>query len=68
MYPIYSVNLADQPPNITNAKSRILLNVDFSNAVSGPTGSNERTICYVVVVSRCALLYEPSKNKITEIN
>ena len=66
MYPIYSVDLTDQPP--TNVKSNIVLHVDFNKSVSDPKGSNEATICYIVVVSHCMLRYEPDKNKITEIN
>jgi hypothetical protein len=68
MYPIYSVDLTDQPQNISNIKSNIVLHVDFNKAVSDPTGSDEGTVCYIVVVSNCLLRYEPDKNKITQVN
>jgi len=41
----YSVDLTDQPENISNVKSNIVLHVDFSKAVSDPSGSDEGTIC-----------------------
>jgi len=68
MYPTYSVDLTDQPQNISNVKSNIVLHVDFNKTVSNPTGSDEGTICYIFVVSNCMLRYEPDKNKITQVN
>ena len=68
MYPIYSVDLAMQPENISNVKSNILLHADFNKAVSDPSGSAEGTICYTIEVSNCLLHYETAKNKITQIN
>ena len=68
MYQIYSVDLTDQPPIITNVISNVILHVDFNKAVLYPKGSNEGTICYIIVVSHCILRYEPDKNKATEIN
>ena len=67
MYPIYSVDLTMQPRDISNVKSNILLNVDFNKDVSEPSGADEGTICYIVVVSNCLLYYEPDRNKITRI-
>jgi hypothetical protein len=65
MYPINSVDLTDQPQNISSVKSNIVLHVDFNKNVSNPTGSDEGTIRYIVVVSNCLLRYEQDKNKIT---
>jgi len=68
LYPIYSVDLTNQPESISNVKSKIILHVDFNKTVSAPSGSNEGTICYIVVVSNCMLHYKPAKNKITQVN
>ena len=68
MYPIFSVNLMEQPQNISNVKSNIILHVDFNETVKDPDESGEGTICYIVVVSDCLLRYEPDKNKITQVN
>ena len=38
MYPIYNVNLMEQPQNISNVKRNIILHVDFNEAVKNPTG------------------------------
>jgi hypothetical protein len=62
MYPIYSIDLSEKLENISNVKSNIMLHVDFNKAV--PDG----TICYIVIVSSCLLRYEPSKNKIAQVN
>ena len=56
-----------QPRDISNVKSNILLNVDFNKDVLEPSGADEGTICYIVVVSNCLLYYEPDRNKITRI-
>jgi hypothetical protein len=66
LYPIYSVDLSDQPKRISDAKSNIILNVDFNKVVPTLTGTDEGTVCYIIVVSRYLLLYEPIKNRITE--
>jgi len=58
--------LSDQPKRISDAKSNIILNVDFNKAVSAPSGTDEGTVCYIVVVLKYLLLYEPIKNRITE--
>jgi hypothetical protein len=68
MYPIYSVNLTNQPKNISNLKSNILLHVNFNKSVPLPSGSDETTICYIVLFSDCLLHYEPDENKIAQIN
>ena len=68
MYPIYSIDLTDQPQSISNVKSNILLNVAFNKTVSNRSGSDEGTICCIIVVSNCLLRYEPDKNKITQVN
>jgi len=68
MYPIYSVDLTNQPECISNAKSKITLHVNFNKPVSPPGGANEGTICYIVVVSNCMLHYETAKKKITKID
>jgi len=68
MYPIYSIDLSEQPQNITNVKSNIMCHVDFNKTVPDPTGSDEGTICYIVIVSNCLLRYEQDKNKITQVN
>ena len=68
MYPIYSVNLMEQPQNMSNVKSNIILHVDFNENVKDPDESGEGTICHIVVVSDGLLRYEPNKNKITKVN
>jgi hypothetical protein len=68
MYPIFSVDLTDQPQNISSVKSNIVLHVDFKKTVSDPTGSDEGTVSYIFVVSNSLLRYEPEKNKITHVN
>jgi len=65
-YPIYSLDLSDQPKRISDAKSNIILNVDFNKTVPAPSGTDDGTVCFVVVVSKYLLLYEPIKNRITE--
>jgi hypothetical protein len=60
--------LSDQPQAISDAKSNIILHAEFNKPVSAPGVNEEGTVCYIVVVSNCVLLYEPAKNKITEKN
>ena len=66
LYAIYSVDLTDQLKRISDVKSNIILHVDFNKDVPAPTGTNEGTVCYVIVVSKYLLFYEPVKNRITE--
>jgi hypothetical protein len=68
MYPIYSIDLSDQPRNISNVKSDIMLRVNFSKPIPALTGTEEGTTCYIILISNCSLLYEPAKNKIIEKN
>ena len=65
-YPIYSINLTEQPKRISDVKSNIILNVDFNKAIPAPTGTDEGTVCYVIAVSKYLFLYEPIKNIIIE--
>jgi hypothetical protein len=66
IYPIYSIDLTDQPKSISDAKSNIVLHIDFNKDVPAPTGTDEGTVCYVIVKTKNLLLYEPIKNRITE--
>jgi hypothetical protein len=66
LYPIYSIDLIDQPRRISDVKSNIILHADFNKNIPEPTGSNDETVCYVIVVSKSLLLYEPIKNRIAE--
>jgi hypothetical protein len=66
LYPIYSIDLTDQPKRISGMKSNIILHVDFNKEVAPPTADNEGNICYVIVVSKYLLIYEPVKNRIAE--
>ena len=65
MYPIYGVDLTIQLQNISDIKCNIILKFGFNEEVPDPSGSNEGTICYIVLVSYCLLLYKPAKSKIT---
>ena len=65
-YPIYSTDLTDQPKRISDAKINIILSVDFNKSVPAPSGTDEGTVCYIIVVSKYLLLFEPIKNRITE--
>ena len=67
LYPIYSIDLTDQPRKISDVESNIILHVDFNKAVPTRTGTDEGNVCYIIVVSKNLLLYEPIKNKISEI-
>jgi hypothetical protein len=66
LYPIYSIDLIHQPLRISDVKSNIILHVDFNKQIQEPTGSDEGTVCYVFVVPKYLLLYEPIENLITE--
>ena len=67
-YPIYSIDLAEQPRKFSDVKSNIILHVDFNKTIPAPTETNEGTVCYIIVVSKNLLLYEPIKNRIAEKN
>jgi hypothetical protein len=68
MYPIYSVDLTNQPEKMSGSKKKIMLHVDFSKAVSPLiSGTNEGTTWYIALLSDCILHYEPVKNKITQV-
>ena len=58
--------MSDQPQAISGAKSNIIPHAEFNKAVSAPGVNEEGTVCCIVVVSNCMLLYEPTKNKITQ--
>ena len=61
LYPIYSIDLTDLPRKVTDVKSNIILHVDVNKTVEAPTGTDERTVCYIIVVSKSLLLYDPIK-------
>jgi len=50
LYPIYSIDLSDQPQKISDVKSNIILHVEFNKHIPEPTGTDEGTVCYIVVV------------------
>jgi hypothetical protein len=66
LYQIYGIDLSDQPQSITSPKSNIILHVDFNKDISAPSGTDGVTNCYIVVVSKCLLRYDPYKNMITQ--
>jgi hypothetical protein len=66
LFPIFSINLSNQPQTITNTKSNIILHAEFNNPIKEPTGTDEGTICYIILVSKHMLHYQPFKNKITQ--
>jgi hypothetical protein len=68
LLPIYSIDLTDQPRKISDVKSNVIFHVDFNKTIPAPTGTDEGTVCYIIVGSKNLLLYEPIKNKITERN
>ena len=37
MYPIYSINLTNQPQSISGVKSNVILHVDFNKSISDPS-------------------------------
>lgn len=55
LYPIYSVDLSDQPRKISHVKSNIILHVDFNKHIPEPSGTDEGTICYIIVISKYLL-------------
>ena len=40
LYPMYSVDLTDQPQKISDVKSNIILHVDFNKHIPEPTGTD----------------------------
>jgi hypothetical protein len=64
LYPIYSIDLSDEPQKISDVKCNIILHVDFNEAIPAPTGTDEGTVCYIIVVSKSVLFYKPAKNRI----
>jgi hypothetical protein len=66
LYPIYSIDLSYQPQKISDTKTNIILHVDFNKYTSNPTGTDEGTVCFIIVVPKSLLLYEPVKNRITK--
>jgi hypothetical protein len=66
LYPIYSVDLSDQPQKIFDIKSNISLRVEFNKPVPAPSKTDEGAVCYIMVISKSFLLYEPIKDKITD--
>lgn len=63
---IFSIDLTNQPQGVSNTKINIVLHVEFSNSISAPTGNDEGTTCYIVLLSKCILRYDPFKSKIIE--
>jgi hypothetical protein len=51
---------------ISDGKSNIILHVDFNKHFPEPTGTNEGTVCYIIVVSKSLLVYKLAKNRITD--
>ena len=64
---IYVIDLTKQPQNLSDAKNKIVLHVDFSKTVNAPAAS-EGTTCYIVIVSYKCLYYDMIKNTIKEIS
>jgi hypothetical protein len=65
-YPIFSIDLRYQPESISNTKSNIVLHVEFNKSIVAPTGNDEGTTCYIVLLSKSVLRYNPFKSKIAE--
>jgi inorganic pyrophosphatase/exopolyphosphatase len=68
VYPIYSVDLTDQPRKITDTKSNIILRVEFNEHVQEPTGNDEGTVCYVVVDPNLCFFTNPLKIELLKKN
>ena len=68
LYPIYSVDLSDQPQKISDTKSNTILHVDFNKHIPDPSGNDLSTVCYIIVVPKYLFLYVPAKNRIVEKN
>lgn len=66
MFPIFSIDLTNQPEGVSNTKNNIVLHVEFNNSIAAPTGNDEGTTCYIVLLSKCILCYDLFKSKITE--
>jgi hypothetical protein len=65
-YPKHSVDSSDQLQIVSGVKSNITIHVDFNKSISAPSGTDEGTICYIVVVSKYLLPYEQAKNDIVK--
>lgn len=63
-FPIYSLDLSNQPITIDNTKTSMILNVDFDKTVTAATGT-KGTTCFVILVSRKAIKYNVV-NKVVE--
>jgi hypothetical protein len=64
-YPIYSIDLSNQPQKISGAQHSLTLNAHFNNDIQPPSNNDEGTFCYVIIISKCILRYEPDKSMIT---
>jgi hypothetical protein len=67
LFPIFSIKLVEQPESISCIKNNTVLHAEFNNHVPEPTGTDEGTICYIIIVSKCVLCYELTKNTNTRI-
>lgn len=56
MFPIFSTDLTNQPEGVSNTKNNIVLHVEFNNSIAAPTGNDEGTTCYIVLLSRYTCL------------
>jgi hypothetical protein len=65
-YPIFSIDLRYQPESVSNTKNNIVLHVEFNKTIEPPTGNDEGTTCYIVLLSKSVLRYDPFKSKISE--
>jgi hypothetical protein len=61
-----SVELSNQPQKLSDVKCNIILHIEFNKHVQEPTGTNEGTVCYIIVVSKFLLIYKPAKIRITD--
>lgn len=66
LFPIFSIKLVEQPESISCIKNNSILHAEFNNHVPETTGIDEGTICYIIIVSKCVLCYELTKNTITQ--
>jgi len=53
-------------PTTAKHHHHIILHVDVNKTIPAPTGTEEGIVCYIIVVSKNLLLYDPIKNKVTE--
>ena len=66
IFPIFSINLSKQLQSISSTKNNIVLRAEFNTLIKDPSGTEEGTICYIILVSIRELRYEPFKNKIIQ--